>query len=372
MWRYGLASLVVATALASTLLLRPLFSYPFFFFFFPAVMGAAWFGGMTAGLFSVLLSTLVVDYFLVPPLYSLAVKATDVAYFGAFVICSLVATWISSAKRQREDALVDARDQLQARVAENSAELYKSQTELQESERGLRFLAEVIPQHIWSGASKVEAEPAAAPLPEVLERVVEFAVSLVKCDSCFIYVLEEDELILRASKNPHAEAVDRLKLRMGQGITGWVAEHRQPVAVATNAVDDPRFRLFNELPEDRFESFLSVPVLSRGRVVGVMNLQNRSPYQYGDREIRLLSTIGLLVGAEIEMARLEAERSHLSEKLVERKLLDRAKGILQREFKMTEEDAYLTLQRESRKRGRSMKEIAESILLNEDIRHRRE
>ncbi|MGA7027337.1 MAG: hypothetical protein WBY24_01735, partial [Candidatus Acidiferrales bacterium] len=67
---------------------------------------------------------------------------------------------------------------------------------------------------------------AADPFHEVLEQVVSCAVALVKCDSCFVYVLEGQDLILRASKNPHAGEVDRLKLRVGQGITGWVAAHR--------------------------------------------------------------------------------------------------------------------------------------------------
>src|ERR1700687_6025283 len=77
---------------------------------------------------------------------------------------------------------------------------------------------------------------------EVLSRVVDFASELVKCDSCLIYVLEGDELVLRASKNPHPDAVDRLKLRVGQGITGWVAEDKRPVAVADRAALDPRFQ----------------------------------------------------------------------------------------------------------------------------------
>ena len=110
---------------------------------------------------------------------------------------------------------------------------------------------------------------------DVLNRVVEFASALVKCDSCLIYLLDGDELVLRASKNPHPEAVDRLKLRVGQGITGWVAEHREPVAVAEKAAQDPRFQFFHELPEDSYEAFLSVPLLCRGRVVGVINLQHR-------------------------------------------------------------------------------------------------
>lgn len=210
---------------------------------------------------------------------------------------------------------------------------------------------------------------AADPFHEVLSRVVSFVSSLVQCDSCFIYVLEqEDELVLRASKNPHPDVVDRLKLRVGQGITGWVAEHRQPVVVAHHAFDDPRFRLFNELPEDRYEAFLSVPVLSRGRVVGVVNVQHRQPHEHSRREIQLISTIGFLVGAEIEMARLETANSELFERLEARKVVDRAKGILQRDLGITEEEAYLTIQRQSRQRRRTKKEIAEAIIIGDELR----
>jgi signal transduction protein with GAF and PtsI domain len=208
---------------------------------------------------------------------------------------------------------------------------------------------------------------AADPLHEVLGRVVEFAVTMVKCDSCLIYVLERDELVLRASKNPHAEAIDRLKLRVGEGITGWVAEHREPVAVSQNASQDPRFKFFNELPEDRYEAFLSVPLLCRGRVVGVVNLQHRQRHVYSQRQIQLISTIGFLVGGEIEMARLESENSSLSEQLETRKLVERAKGILQRELALTEEQAYLALQRQSRQRRLSMKQVAEAIILSSEV-----
>ena len=147
-------------------------------------------------------------------------------------------------------------------------------------------------------------------LHEVLTRVVDFASALVKCDSCLIYVLEDEQLLLRASKNPHPDVVDRLKLNVGEGITGWVAEHREPVAVSKNASQDPRFQFFHELPEDTYEAFLSVPLMSRGRVVGVINLQHRRPHVHNQREIRLISTAGFLVGAEIEMARLETENTN--------------------------------------------------------------
>ena len=209
---------------------------------------------------------------------------------------------------------------------------------------------------------------AADPLHQALNEVVEFVVAVVECDSCMIYVLEGEELVLRASRNPHPEATGRLKLRMGEGITGWVAQHREPVVVAERAHSDPRFKVFNELPEDLFEGFLSVPLVSGGRLVGVINLQNRAPRQYSKREVRLVATIGFLVGAEVERARLENEKSELSGRLESRKFMERAKGILQRDLKISEEDAYRTMQRESQKRRKSMKEIAESIILNDDLK----
>jgi signal transduction protein with GAF and PtsI domain len=209
---------------------------------------------------------------------------------------------------------------------------------------------------------------AAEPLHDVLNRVVEFTSKLVRSDSCFIYVLEDGELLLRASKNPHPEAVDRLKLHMGQGITGWVAEHREPVAVPANASKDPRFTFFNELPEDSYEAFLSVPLLSRGRLVGVINLQHRKPHVHTREEIRMISTIGFLVGAEIEMARLECENSNLYQLLETRKLVERAKGILQRDLSMTEEQAYLTLQRQARQKRKPLKEVAEAVVLSDQVR----
>jgi uroporphyrinogen-III synthase len=209
---------------------------------------------------------------------------------------------------------------------------------------------------------------AADPLHVVLSRVVEFVSSVVPCDSCFIYVLEEDDLVLRASKTPHPDVVDRLTLRVGQGITGWVAEHRRPVAVGRHAFEDPRFQTFNELPEDRYEAFLSVPLLSRSKLVGVINLQHRQPHNHSRQDIQLISMIGFLVGAEIEMARLEVENTQLSERLETRKIVDRAKGILQRDLGVTEEEAYLTIQRQSRQRRKSKKEIAEAIVLGDELR----
>jgi uroporphyrinogen-III synthase len=212
---------------------------------------------------------------------------------------------------------------------------------------------------------------AADPLHDVLSRIVDFACSLIHCDSCFVYVLEDNQLVLRASKNEHSDLVDHLGIWLGQGITGWVGWHREPVAIPSNALQDPRFKRFKNLAEDSFEAFLSVPILCRSKLVGVINLQHRQPYHHTDQEVRLLSAVGYLVGAELERARLETENSELSDRLESRKAIERAKGVLQRDFALDEEAAYRAMQRESRQRRKSMREIAEAIMLNEDLRKAR-
>lgn len=130
LWRWGVAPLSVALAFLLTLSLQRLFPYPFLFLFFGAVMVSAWFGRTGPGLFAVLISTLVVEYFFVPPFYSFSVSTTAEAYFAAFVACALIASWVSSSKSRTEEALMAARDQLEMRVSERTAELMKTQAEL--------------------------------------------------------------------------------------------------------------------------------------------------------------------------------------------------------------------------------------------------
>ena len=213
---------------------------------------------------------------------------------------------------------------------------------------------------------------AANSLHDVLDRVLDFVSWIAKFDSCFIYVLEENEFILRASPNSHSEVLESLRMQLGSDKTGWLAQHQRPVAVERKAFDDPRFQTFHHLPEHRFEAFLSVPILSRGKVAGVINVQQREPYIFKQREIRLIATAGFLVGAEMEMARLENANSQLSEQLNTRKAVERAKGILQRDLRLSEEKAYLTLQSQSRQRRKPMREIAEAIVLSDEVKRANE
>jgi signal transduction histidine kinase len=127
---YGAALLFVGLSFLVTFVLQKHFPYPFLFFFFGGAVASGWFGGTGPGLLSVVLSTMLVEYFFVPPFNSFTISPSAKAYFVAFVACALIASWISSSKKKTERALVQARDALELRVSERTAALMKTQGEL--------------------------------------------------------------------------------------------------------------------------------------------------------------------------------------------------------------------------------------------------
>ena len=149
---FAIAGFFVYVALLWTLLLQQWIPYPFLFLFLGAVMTSAWFGGAIAGLVSVVLSTLVVEFFFLPPVFSFKLSATAESYFISYIVCAAAISWLSAAKKRTETAIREARDLLEQRVQKRTAELERSNREIQERERRLRELTEAIPQQIWSAS----------------------------------------------------------------------------------------------------------------------------------------------------------------------------------------------------------------------------
>ena len=146
-------------------------------------------------------------------------------------------------------------------------------------------------------------------LEEVLRHIIELVTEVTRGDACLLYLVDKpnEALVLRASKNPHPKIIGRIKIKLGEGITGWVARERQPVAIQKNASNDSRFKLFHNLPEDRYQAFLSMPVMTKNEVIGVINVQHRRPHKHTESEQALLMTIATQVGGAIENARLYEE-----------------------------------------------------------------
>ena len=212
-------------------------------------------------------------------------------------------------------------------------------------------------------------------LDHMLQELVRLIVAVTSCDACLLYLAEPDgDEVLRASLLPHKAEIGQIRIRSGEGVTGWVAQHKSVVALDANAYADKRFKNFPGLVEDTFEAFLSVPLVSRGDVIGVINVHHKKPRLHAEEEIALLTFLGEQMGGAIAKSRLHAENRRLHEEtedmrrqLETRKLVERAKGILQAKHKLTEEAAYLRLRNESRRLRRPMRDLAEAIILAEDI-----
>jgi signal transduction protein with GAF and PtsI domain len=212
-------------------------------------------------------------------------------------------------------------------------------------------------------------------LDEMLGEIVGLAAGVSGCDACLVYLVEPGgEFVLRASQVPHSQDLGNLRMKMGEGVTGWVAEHQSAVALSSNASADPRFKIFPALVEDTYEAFLSVPLMNKGKAIGVINVHHRERHEHKVDEIATISFIGEQMGSAIAKSLLEEENARLAEETAEmkrqletRKAVERAKGILQRRQNLTEEAAYLRMRNESRRLRRPMKELAEAIILAEEM-----
>ncbi len=206
-------------------------------------------------------------------------------------------------------------------------------------------------------------------LDEMLGEIVGLTARVTNCDACLVYLIEREtrEIVLRASLVPHAAALGNLRLNIGEGITGWVAEHKSVVALGCKASADSRFKRFPALVEDTYEAFLSVPLVTGGEIIGVINVHHREPHEHSRDEIALLIFVGEQMGVAVAKSALQDQAASLMEQLESRKLIERAKGIIQRKHSLTEEEAYLRLRNMSRRLRKPMRELAEAVILAEDV-----
>jgi signal transduction protein with GAF and PtsI domain len=155
-------------------------------------------------------------------------------------------------------------------------------------------------------------------LETMLRELVDLIMQVTDSDACLVYLVDHstNEIVLRASQLPHSSEIGNIRLKMGEGITGWVAMHNSVVALAKDAASDARFKSFNSLPEDTYEAFLSVPLVSGGDLIGVINVHHREPHKHTSDEVALVSFIGEQMGGALAKSRL-AERSISANKRME-------------------------------------------------------
>lgn len=197
-------------------------------------------------------------------------------------------------------------------------------------------------------------------LLEKIDRIVEEATG---ADSTGIYVLDKqtDSVVLRASKL-NFDVVNDLTMKTGEGITGWVAKHGKTVNIEKEAYSDSRFKRIPELPDDLYESFLSVPIKSGEVILGVINVKHREPRKYTGTEIELVETVSKLVGGAVEREMLLSETENLRQALETREALGKAKAILMKKEGLNENDAYHYIRKQAMNRRVTIQNISERIV----------
>jgi uroporphyrinogen-III synthase len=209
---------------------------------------------------------------------------------------------------------------------------------------------------------------AAMSLDKILNLITTKTARVMDMDSCSIYLVDEKQeyLVLKDTTGLAQEAVGHARLKWGEGLTGYAVEAAKPV-YAADASADPRFKYLPETNEKRFQSLLAVPLLSRGKVVGAINVQTRAGHTYSQDEIELLSIIADVAAGELEKAMLYEEIGGLKEALETRKLVERAKGILMKRYGIGEQDAFERIHNQSRSTRKTMRELAQAIILAEGV-----
>jgi two-component system NarL family sensor kinase len=155
-------------------------------------------------------------------------------------------------------------------------------------------------------------------LDRVLSSAVDLVLETTGVDACFLHLYEPRSatLVLRAASEPYREVVGQVTLGLGEGVSGWVAQRRQPVVIPDNKWADARYKYIPALGGDRYTSMLSVPLISPAdRLIGVVNLHTEAYRQFTERDVGLLSHVASLLAAAIEHASLFRELGDKEEAL---------------------------------------------------------
>ena len=208
---------------------------------------------------------------------------------------------------------------------------------------------------------------AAGSLDQILALITRKTARVISADSCSIYLLDDQNyLVLKASTGLAADAIGHARLKLGEGLTGHAAKIGKPIA-ASHASHDPHFKYLPETKETAFQSLLAAPLIARNEVIGAINVQTREDRAYSEDDIELLALIADIAAGELQKAMLYDEIGGLKEALETRKLVERAKGILMKRHRIDEQDAFARIQHQARTSRRSMREVAEAIILAEQV-----
>lgn len=205
-------------------------------------------------------------------------------------------------------------------------------------------------------------------LDDILKLVVNLTASVLKAKICALWLIDEEtqELTIRATQAMSEEYLKERALKVGEGIVGLVALEKNPIAIL-DVSKDKRYKEKSLAKKEGLMSMLSVPMMVKDRLIGVINVYTVDVYKFTQSDIDLVSAATNQAAVAIENTELMVKTKVIQEELETRKKVEKAKGILMKTQCLPEEEAFRLMRKSSMNKRLSMKEIAEAIILSFEI-----
>ncbi|PIP20638.1 MAG: histidine kinase [Candidatus Omnitrophica bacterium CG23_combo_of_CG06-09_8_20_14_all_40_11] len=206
-------------------------------------------------------------------------------------------------------------------------------------------------------------------LEDILRLIVTVTAEVLGSNICSLMLIDEknNELVIRATQSMSEEYNKKPPLKIGEGIAGKAAAQNKPLIVK-DVTKEKEYKYQDIAKKESLCSLLCVPLAVKGKVIGVINCYTSTPHDFTETEIEILTSIANQAAVAIENTELMVKSKVIQEELENRKKIERAKGLLMKEEGLTEEQAYLKLQRFSMDHRKTMREVAEAIILSAEIK----
>jgi signal transduction protein with GAF and PtsI domain len=206
-------------------------------------------------------------------------------------------------------------------------------------------------------------------IDDVLKLTVTVTANVMDSKVCSLWLIDEKEecLKVRATQTMNKEYLKERSLKLGEGVVGYVAQQNEP-AIILDVLEEPRYKEKELAKKMGLRSMLSVPMRVKDKVIGVINIYKSPRHEFTKTELDLLTTVANQAAICIENTELMVRSKVIKEELESRKLVERAKGILMREYGLLEDEAFGRIRKKSMDSRRSMRDIAEAIILAHEMK----
>jgi len=206
-------------------------------------------------------------------------------------------------------------------------------------------------------------------LEDILRLIVTVTAEMMGSNICSLMLIDEQkkELVIKATQSVSEEYNKKPPLKLGEGIAGKVAKENKPIAIK-DVTKEKEYKHKDIAKKEGLCSLLCVPLVAKGKVIGAINCYTSTPHEFSETEINILTSVANQAAVAIENAELMVKSKVIQEELEIRKRIERAKGVLMKEQGLTEEEAYLKIRRYSMDSRKTMREVAEAIILSSDMK----